>query len=140
MNEGPQRASAILSVAQTWAQFDARAALSWLQMQSGSDATPDVYRAVFGQWAAYDAEAALSQTNFLLDSSTRNAAIIGVLQNSYLGADTVERLYQRLDGAEAKRHAAAQLYLLLRESNPQAAERYRIEAGIGDRNAGFVAQ
>jgi len=130
IKEGPQRTRAIATIAQTWAQSDPRAALSWVQMQSGSDTTPDAYRAIFSQWAAYDTEAAVSQTNFMLDTDIRNAAILGIVERTHLNSDQADRLYQRLEGAEARRQAAVHLYQRLRHSDPQAAERYRIAAGI----------
>lgn len=134
MKEGPQRASAVSRVAQVWAQWDPRAALSWVQMQSGSDVTPDLYRGIFGQWAIYDPEAAVSQSNFFLDSDTRDAAILGILEGAQLDSDDADRLYQRLAGAEAKRQAASRLYVQLRATDPRAAERYRIAAGITEGN------
>jgi hypothetical protein len=130
VDEGPQRDSAISNVALAWAQSDPRAALSWVEKQTRSDSTPDLYRTVFGQWAVYDAEAAASQLNFILESDTRNAAILGMFENASLDVGVVDRLYQRLDGAEARHQAAGQLYYRFRESDPQAAERYRIAAGI----------
>lgn len=139
MDDGPHRESAIAAIAQMWAQWDPRAALAWVAKQSTSDGTSNVYGAVFGQWAVYDVEAAVSQLNFILDTDTRNAAISGILDSAHLEPDLLNSLYQRLEGAEARRHAAAQVYYRLRENDPQAAERYRIEAGIGDeRNVGTI--
>jgi len=139
MDDGPFRKSAIAAIAQTWAQSDPRAALAWAAKQSSSEATPDLYGSVFGQWAIYDVDAAVSQLNFILDSDTRNAAIRGILDSAYLEPDLLDRLYQRLEGAEARRLVAGQVYYRLREVDPRAAERYRIEAGIADeRNAGTI--
>lgn len=134
MKEGPQRTGAMAGIARTWAQSDPRAALTWLQMQSGSDVTPDLYRAIFSQWAVYDQEAAVSQSNFFLDSGTRDAAILGILEVAHLDTGLVDRLYQRLEGAQAKHQAASRLYVRLRETDPGAAERYRIAAGIAEAN------
>jgi hypothetical protein len=139
LDDGPHREGAIAAIAQVWAQWDPRAALAWVAKQSTSDVTSNVYGAVFGQWAVYDVEAAVSQLNFILDTDTRNAAIHGVLGSGHLEPDLLDTLYLRLEGAEARRHAAAQIYHRLRENDPQAAERYRIEAGIGDeRNDGTI--
>lgn len=139
IDDGPLRESVIAGIAQMWAQSDPRAALAWVAKQSSSEATPDLYGAVFGQWAVYDVDAAVSQLNFILESDTRNAAIGGILESAYLEPDLLDRLYQRLEGAEARRFAAARIYYRLREVDPRAAERYRIEAGITDeRNAGTI--
>lgn len=139
MDDGALRKSAIAAIAQTWAQSDPRAALAWAAKQSSSEATADLYSAVFSQWAIYDADAAVSQLNFILDSDTRNAAIRGILDTAYLDPDLVDRLYHRLEGAEARRFAAGRIYYQLREVDPRAAERYRIEAGIPDqRNDGTI--
>jgi hypothetical protein len=139
IDDGPLRESAIAAVAQTWAQWDPRAALAWVAKQSSSEATPGLYGAVFGQWAVYDVEAAVSQLSFILDSDTRNAAIGGILESAYLEPDLLDRLYQRLEGAEARRFAAGQIYYRLREVDARAAERYRIEAGVTDeRNDGTM--
>ncbi len=120
----------VMAVASIWAQSDPRAALSWVERQPRSDSTPMQYRAVFEQWIAYDPDAAISQLNFILDASTRNAAILGILEGWNLDSSLVDRLYQRLEGAEARSTAAAQLFYRLRETDPQAAERYRSAAGI----------
>ena len=139
MDDGPFRKSAIAAIAQTWAQSDPRAALAWVAKQSSSEATPDLYGSVFGQWAIYDVDAAVSQLNFILDSENRNAAIRGILDSGYVEPDLLDRLYQRLEGAEARRLVAGQVYYRLREVDSRAAERYRIEAGITDeRNAGTI--
>lgn len=130
LKEGPARDNGIMAVASIWAQSDPRAALSWVERQPRSDSTPMQYRAVFEQWIAYDPDAAISQLNFILDASTRNAAILGILEGWNLDSSLVDRLYQRLEGAEARSTAAAQLFYRLRETDPQAAERYRSAAGI----------
>ncbi len=139
IDDGPIRDSAIAAVTQTWAQWDPRAALAWVAKQSSSEGTPGLYGAVFGQWAVYDVDAAVSQLNFILDSDTRNAAIAGILESAYLEPDLLDRLYPRLEGAEARRLAAARIYYRLREVDARTAERYRIEAGIADdRDAGTI--
>jgi hypothetical protein len=89
-----------------------------------------VYRGIFNQWAAYDVESAVSQSNFFLDAATRNAAILGILESRHLDTNLIDGLYQRLEGADARRQAAARAYHRLRHTDPQAAERYRIAAGI----------
>ena len=40
MDEGPGRDEAMAGMAQIWAQWDPRAALSWVAKQSTSDVTP----------------------------------------------------------------------------------------------------
>ena len=96
------------------------------------DTSPEMYSGIFGQWAVYDADTAVSQLSFLLDSDDRNAAISGILETAYLEPDLIDQLFQRLEGAEAKRVAAEQIYYRLREDDPQSAERYRVRAGIAE--------
>ena len=91
-----------------------------------------MYSGIFGQWAVYDADTAVNQLSFLLDSDDRNAAISGILETAYLEPDVIDQLFQRLEGAEAKRVAAEQIYHRLREDDPQSAERYRVRAGIAE--------
>lgn len=132
MKEGTHRGNAIGAVSQSWAQSDPRAALVWIAKQPSSDVTPDIYGTIFGNWANYDVDAAVSQLNFMLDTDDRNAAIRGILENAYLEPDRLDELFQRLEGAEARTLAAGQIYYRLREIDPRAAERYRIQAGISD--------
>ena len=134
LSDGPQRKSAIVSIAQFWAQWDPRAALAWASKQSSADTSPEMYSGIFGQWAIYDPDTAVSQLSFLLDTDDRNAAIGGILETAYLEPDVTDQVFQRLEGADAKRQAAEQIYYRLREDDPQAAERYRVQAGIGDEN------
>ena len=130
MSEGPQRANTIAAIAQNWARWEPQEALAWVSKLPKSDTTADIYSVVYGQWAIYDTGAALSQLSFMLDTDNRNAAIRGILENAPLEPDLADRLYQRLEGSEAKRHAAVQIYYRLRESDPRSAERYRNLAGI----------
>ena len=130
MREGPQRESTIAAIAQIWARWDPQEALAWVSKQPKSDATADTYGVIYGQWAIYDTGAAVSQLSFMLDTDNRNAAIRGILENASLEPDLVDRLYQRIEGSEAKRQAAVQIYYRLRESDPRSAERYRNLAGI----------
>jgi hypothetical protein len=94
--------------------------------------TPAVYSSIFQQWAAYDMDAAIGQLTQIDDPGTRNTAVIGMLGNPYLESDVAHRLYQRVEGIDARRQAAGQIYYNLRESDPRAAERYRVEAGLED--------
>jgi hypothetical protein len=130
MSEGPQREGTIAAIAQIWARWEPQEALAWVSRQPKSDATADTYSVIYGQWATYDAGAAVSQLSFMLDTDNRNAAIRGILENAALEPDLVDRLYQRIEGPEAKRQAAVQIYYRLRESDPRSAERYRNLAGI----------
>ena len=132
MEEGPYRDSAMSDIAQALAQSDPRAALSWVAKNSHTTSAPESYQSVFTQWALYDTEGAVSQLNFILGPDTRNAAIMGILGTHYLDPYLVGTLYQRIEGAEARTLAAGQIYYQLRETDPQAAERYRIQAGISD--------
>jgi len=132
MDEGPYRNSAMSGIAQVLAQSDPRAALSWVAKQSHTESAPELYQSVFEQWALYDPDGAVSQLNFILEPDTRNAAIMGILGTQYLDPDLIGTLYQRIEGAEARTLAAGRIYYQLREIDPQAAERYRIQAGISD--------
>ena len=132
IEEGPYRNSAMSDIAQALAQSDPRAALSWVAKNSHAASAPELYQSVFTQWALYDPDGAVSQLNFILEPDTRNAAIMGILGTHYLDPDLVGTLYQRIEGAEARTLAAGQIYYRLREIDPQAAERYRIQAGISD--------
>jgi hypothetical protein len=132
MEEGPYRNSAMSDIAQALAQSDPRAALSWVAKHSHAASAPELYQSVFTQWALYDPDGAVSQLNFILEPDIRNAAIMGILGTHYLDSDLVGTLYQRIEGAEARTLAAGKIYYQLREIDPQAAERYRVQAGISD--------
>ncbi|MGH8243675.1 MAG: hypothetical protein ACRETY_10025, partial [Steroidobacteraceae bacterium] len=127
LGDGPERRQTIANIAQMWAQYDPRTALSWVAKLSSSDATPDLYAALFGEWSAYDADAAVSQLNFILDQDTRNAAVLGILDHAHLEPDAYHDLFQRLEGADARRRGAAVVYQRLREIDPSSAERYRLQ-------------
>jgi hypothetical protein len=135
LDEGPERERAISNIAQAWAQWDPRAALAWATKQPASDTTSNVYRGIFQQWGAIETDAALSQLNFIMDTDARNGAILGILDGAQLEPALTEQLFQRMEGAEARRLAAGRVYYHLRDKNPQRAERYRIEAGISEEQA-----
>ena len=61
-----------------------------------------------------------------IPSSDRDGAIEGVLQQTaFRNIDLAERLYDRLAGDEARRRAAAILYMRLRQVDQKRAEPYR---------------
>lgn len=131
MRNGPQRKGAVVDIANHWAQWDPQATLAWVAKLPASDADPSLYSSIFGQWAVHDAEAAVDQLSRIDDTGNRDIAILGILGSPYLEPDLAERLYRRIEGGDARRQAAMQLmhYYSARESNPEVAERYRIEAG-----------
>jgi hypothetical protein len=132
LDEGGRRDMAIASVAQAWAQQDPRAALAWVATQPRSETTPDVYRSIFSEWSVYEADSAASQVNFLLDTDLRNAAIVGILENASPDPRLLDSLYMRVEGTDMRRRAAQILYLRLRDTDPQASERFRAAAGIDE--------
>lgn len=133
LDDGPARKEAIANIAQAWAQQNPRGALSWVGKLSNSEATPDLYGAIYGQWSAYEADTAVSQLNFILDSDTRDAAIVGIVQHAHLEPGAYDQLLQRLESADAKRRAATVVYYRLKEIDPASAERYRDQAEIADK-------
>ncbi|MGH8249291.1 MAG: hypothetical protein ACREVI_01120 [Steroidobacteraceae bacterium] len=130
MDSGPQRQGAIAEVAQNWSQWDPQAALAWVGRLSASDVNPSIYGPMFQQWAMHDADAAIRHASQMLETSDRDAAFVGIMGSPYLESGVAERLYQRLEGGDARREAAMQLYQRLMESDPESARRYGIEAGI----------
>ena len=130
IGDEPQRDHATLAIVQNWSQRDPQAALAWVEKLPASDMRPDMYNSIFQQWAAYDADTAIGELSRIDDTGNRNTAILGMLGSQYLEPDMANRLYQRIEGAEARRQAAMQLYYNLKESDPRAADRYRIEAGM----------
>jgi len=130
MDESQHRDSAVNTVATIWAQSDPRAALAWASRQAHSGSAGDLYAGVFGQWAMHDADAAMSQLNFIMDTDARNGAIRGIIDQAYLEPEALDRLLQRVEGAQARQLVAGQIYYRMMQVDPGAAERYRIEAGI----------
>ena len=93
---------------------------------------PSAYTSLFAQWASHDVDTAVSQASQITDSGSRNAALTGVLSSPYLDAAAADRLYRRIEGDDARRQAAMQLYYRFHESDREVAERYRMEAGISE--------
>lgn len=132
LDEGAHRDNTAGVVAQAWARHDPRAALAWVATQPRSEYTVDVYRNIFSEWSAYEAGPAASQVNFLLDTDLRNAAIVGILENASPDPQLMDSLYLRLEGADTRRNAAQILYYRLKDTDRQAAERYKAAAGIDE--------
>ena len=124
------RDSAARSIAQAWAQRDPKAALAWTAKFPAGDRRGAMYQSIFSQWANFDVDAAVAHLEQIEDPTARSMATMGVLSNSYLETDTIDRLYQRIEGANARRAAAMSIYYAWRERDPNFAERYRAEAGI----------
>ena len=108
----------------TWAASDPRAAIRAIPRMDAS-MSQNLYQTAFHTWSRSDPEDAMA---FLdqVPSSDRDGAIQGVLQQTaFRNVDLAERLYDRLTGDEARRRAAAILYMRLRQVDPRRAEHYR---------------
>jgi len=136
--ESPSRDQVAQQVASAWAQRDPQAALAWVSRFSASSAVRGtMHETLFRQWAGIDAETAAAKVVEIDDTEVRNRAISGVLSSTYLDASTADRLYERIEGAEARRRAAATMYYSWRERDPRVAERYRNLAGIRQNQPGM---
>ena len=114
--------------------------MTWLSRMPASDVGPSAYTSLFAQWATHDLDSAVGQATQISDSGNRNAALTGILSSPYLDAAAADRLYRRIEGDDARRQAAMQLYYRFHESDRAVAERYRKESGTSDVPGQIVVQ
>ncbi|MDE0189831.1 MAG: hypothetical protein OXQ90_00600 [Gammaproteobacteria bacterium] len=112
----------------TWVETDPQAAVRAIARLDDS-MSQTLYQFAFQSWSRFDPESA---TKFLdqIPSSQRDGAIQGVVQQTASSdPDLAEQLFERLQGDEARRRAAVDLFRRLSEVDPKRAERYRELSG-----------
>ena len=124
------RSAAGSTLLSNWVGIDPRAAVRAITRMDDAS-TPELYTATFNRWAGFDFDSATAYLN-RVPSSGRDGAIRGVMLQALSRGETAiaERMYERLDGEEARRRGAMTMFFWLsRNDNPRAAH-YRERAGI----------
>ena len=112
-----------------WSQQDLDAAVTWVERES-ADNRPALYQGIAQQWTHNDVEAAYAFARSLSDRDERDAALVGAMNGAYNDADLARRMYDDIGGEEARQGGAWALFNALRNADPAAAERFRLEEGL----------
>lgn len=129
LRDAEVRETAMTTLASTWAQRDPQAAFAWAQQLPAGRARSNAVTNIFQQWAAYEPQAVVQQLSQLTDDSLRDAAALALVSSQYAEPEVVEQAYRRIQNKDMQRQAAMQLYMRLRESDPERAQRLLQEAG-----------
>jgi hypothetical protein len=125
------RELAVSAVAQAWAHQDPVAGAQWVDALVDDDLRSVATSSLVMNWSSFDRDSALRYVESIPEAGEREAALVSVLQSQHGDLDFAERLFDRLTVREHRELAARNLYLNLREVDPQRAERYRELAGFG---------
>lgn len=121
------------ALASTWGETDPNRALRWVAGLADAAARTDLTTRVLRLWVNYDADAAATHVRRMRDAGQRDAMTLTLIQSGtlpYNDPDLAEELYDAIADPEVRRRAAAMLWGIFKERNPERAERYRTAAGV----------